>query len=176
MSLLFALLACGASPAPAPAEVAAAPVAAPAEVAPAPVAAPAAEAATPAPEPATEAPADAEARAAVGSFVADEDCGANAGGTPVTKAWTLQLGANGEGTLAADGYQTMVRKRVRLDPISWGSSLVLVGPDEGDAFPESPRPDARIGRLVHEGDRWTLLLDEMTVDCAPSGLVFRAAP
>lgn len=138
---LSLLLGCGGeqvtplSPAPAP----------PAPAAPAP--------AHPAAAPPAAAPAPVDALD--GRFVGMESCGQNAGGTPVFAGYTLEL-KGGAGRLDADGYQTMIRKRVAVEGSGPSRALKLVGPGDEDMFPASPAPGVVLATLESDPKGWRL--------------------
>lgn len=134
------------------------PAPAPAPVAPPPVPAP------------TVAPVD----ALDGRFVGMESCGQNAGGTPVFAGYTLEL-KGGAGRLDADGYQTMIRKRVAVEGSGPSRALKLVGPGEEDMFPAAPAPGAVLGTLEPDPKGWRLrpAKDGLMLICAEALLLER---
>ena len=74
------------------------------------------------------------ASALTGTWSASEECGANAGGTPVAIYYTLTFSGQ-TATLHADGYQTMMRLSTTLKP-SPGDTVTLVAEGaEPDSFP-----------------------------------------
>lgn len=118
---------------------------------PAPVSAPV----PPPPPAAAPAPAVAPVDALDGRFVGMESCGQNAGGTPVFAGYTLEL-KGGAGRLDADGYQTMIRKKVVVEGSGPSRALKLVGPGDEDMFPASPAPGVVLGTLESDPKGWRL--------------------
>lgn len=103
-----------------------------------------------------------------------ERCGQTQGGTPIFIGYTLEL-KGGNGRLDADGYQTLLRKKVTVSGNGAERALVLVEAGPDDISPNHPKPGARLARLEDDakGLRLTPVPEGLVLACEPTLLLER---